>query len=85
MGPDLSAASPSPGTTNTNRVIWVTGEFFGVQRARDMLYQCSLNKVLSPLSHPLSQIVTFYSEQVCYLKGYSDLAAQVGLDGHGPR
>jgi len=23
-----------------------------------MLYQCSLNKVLSPLSHPLSQIVT---------------------------
>lgn len=58
MGPDLSAASPSPGTTRTNRVIWITGEFFGVQRARDMLYQCSLNKVLSPLSHPLSQIVT---------------------------
>ena len=29
-------------STNT---IWITGEFFGVQRARDMLYQVSLNKV----------------------------------------
>lgn len=25
--------------------IWITGEFFGVQRARDMLYQCSAMKV----------------------------------------
>ncbi|EDR15449.1 uncharacterized protein LACBIDRAFT_141174, partial [Laccaria bicolor S238N-H82] len=50
MGPDLSAASPSPGTTRTNRVIWITGEFFGVQRARDMLYQCSLNKSKSVIS-----------------------------------
>lgn len=28
-----------------NNMIWITGEFFGVQRARDMLYQVSLNKV----------------------------------------
>ncbi|EKM83401.1 hypothetical protein AGABI1DRAFT_65960 [Agaricus bisporus var. burnettii JB137-S8] len=27
-----------------NNMIWITGEFFGVQRARDMLYQVSLNK-----------------------------------------
>lgn len=25
--------------------IWITGEFFGVQRARDMLFQMHLNKV----------------------------------------
>jgi hypothetical protein len=34
----------SPGGRN-NHIIWITGEFFGVQRARDMLYQVSLNKV----------------------------------------
>jgi hypothetical protein len=26
-------------------IIWITGEFFGVQRARDMLFQLSANKV----------------------------------------
>lgn len=43
MGPDLTATS-STGARNSN-VIWITGEFFGVQRARDMLFQVSVNKV----------------------------------------
>lgn len=51
MGPDIatSAAPAPPGTSRNSNVIWITGEFFGVQRARDMLYQVSVNKVhLSP-------------------------------------
>jgi hypothetical protein len=30
---------------NALNSIWITGEFFGVQRARDMLYQLSMHKV----------------------------------------
>ena len=40
VGPDLSNLPGPPRTA-----IWITGEFFGVQRARDMLYQLSVNKV----------------------------------------
>lgn len=43
MGPDLNN-NPANGARNNN-VIWITGEFFGVQRARDMLVQVSINKV----------------------------------------
>ncbi|KAI0768502.1 cytoplasmic protein [Trametes elegans] len=49
IGLDFSQ-SPSNGspTSVTNKsslnTIWITGEFFGVQRARDMLFQMSLNK-----------------------------------------
>ncbi|KAI0651635.1 cytoplasmic protein [Trametes meyenii] len=49
LGPDFgqSPANGSPtgqlNKTNMNTV-WITGEFFGVQRARDMLFQMSLNK-----------------------------------------
>lgn len=35
---------------NSKDVIWITGEFFGVQRARDMLYKLSLQKVRRFLS-----------------------------------
>ena len=43
-----STGTGTPGpSTNT---IWITGEFFGVQRARDMLYQVSLNKVYNILN-----------------------------------
>ncbi|KAF9243803.1 cytoplasmic protein [Melanogaster broomeanus] len=35
---------------HNSNVIWITGEFFGVQRARDMLYQLSLNKSKSVIS-----------------------------------
>lgn len=50
VGPDVpqSAAAPpaigAPPRQNAN-VIWITGEFFGVQRARDMLYQVAGQKV----------------------------------------
>ncbi|KAJ3508062.1 hypothetical protein NLJ89_g5961 [Agrocybe chaxingu] len=49
MGPDLNATNSSAGARNSN-VIWITGEFFGVQRARDMLYQVSVNKSKSVIS-----------------------------------
>ncbi|KAF8898349.1 cytoplasmic protein [Infundibulicybe gibba] len=52
MGPDLTNSpnlSPSGSARNTN-VIWITGEFFGVQRARDMLFQVSVNKSKSVIS-----------------------------------
>lgn len=42
LGPDLS---PSNLADSLSKAIWITGEFFGVQRARDMLYQVSTTKV----------------------------------------
>jgi KH domain len=45
MGPDLNSAVGGSQTSRISNVIWITGEFFGVQRARDMLYSVSLNKV----------------------------------------
>ncbi|KIM48441.1 hypothetical protein M413DRAFT_22936 [Hebeloma cylindrosporum] len=48
MGPDTTTTS-STGARNSN-VIWITGEFFGVQRARDMLFQVSVNKTKSVIS-----------------------------------
>lgn len=45
VGPDLSNAPGPP-----RSVIWITGEFFGVQRARDMLFQLSVNKSKSVMS-----------------------------------
>ena len=48
LGNDLtqSPSNNSPTTTQANmNTIFITGEFFGVQRARDMLYQMSLSKV----------------------------------------
>ncbi|KAF8971577.1 cytoplasmic protein [Flammula alnicola] len=48
MGPDFNNTS-STGARNSN-IIWITGEFFGVQRARDMLVQVSINKSKSVIS-----------------------------------
>lgn len=53
VGPEfgqVSGTNPAgaPNKLNPN-VIWITGEFFGVQRARDMLFQVSMSKVLSLL------------------------------------
>ena len=50
IGPDMNQSpangSPSSQATKSNmNTIWITGEFFGVQRARDMLYQMSMTKV----------------------------------------
>ncbi|TFY75107.1 hypothetical protein EWM64_g8904, partial [Hericium alpestre] len=49
VGPDVGnmpAGPPSAGGTprQNKNAIWITGEFFGVQRARDMLLQVSLTK-----------------------------------------
>ncbi|KAI0359181.1 cytoplasmic protein [Trametes cingulata] len=48
LGPDFnqspSNASPTGQNKSSMNTIWITGEFFGVQRARDMLFQMSLNK-----------------------------------------
>lgn len=58
VGPDISnsiTTSSSNGTPlrQDHNAIWITGEFFGVQRARDMLFQVSVNKVLLFLqAHP---------------------------------
>lgn len=49
VGPEVGNAPPAGGRHPSN-VIWITGEFFGVQRARDMLYSVSVNKVGSPRS-----------------------------------
>lgn len=55
LGSDITnaaAVNSPPGTPprNAGNTIWITGEFFGVQRARDMLYQVSINKVILSLA-----------------------------------
>lgn len=49
VGPD-PATSGGANLGNTKNMIWITGEFFGVQRARDMLYQVSLTKAKNIMS-----------------------------------
>ncbi|KAI0085625.1 cytoplasmic protein [Irpex rosettiformis] len=48
IGPEFgqpSTASPAAPSNKLNpNVIWITGEFFGVQRARDMIFQVSMGK-----------------------------------------
>ncbi|KAJ7900099.1 cytoplasmic protein [Mycena olivaceomarginata] len=39
LGADHSAADSTGPNARNGNVIWITGEFFGVQRARDMLFQ----------------------------------------------
>ncbi|KAE9410816.1 hypothetical protein BT96DRAFT_912263 [Gymnopus androsaceus JB14] len=47
LGPELS---PPNLADNMSKTIWITGEFFGVQRARDMLYQFSTTKAKAIIS-----------------------------------
>lgn len=56
LGPDANATGPSAAIRNSH-IIWITGEFFGVQRARDMLYQVSLNKVCLQIT--MSYLILF--------------------------
>ncbi len=55
LGVDFSQSPSNSSPTGPNKAnmntIWITGEFFGVQRARDMLYQMSLSKVCTTLAH----------------------------------
>ncbi|TDL28741.1 hypothetical protein BD410DRAFT_712143 [Rickenella mellea] len=55
VGPEVGpvGAAPPPSTASarqSNNVIWITGEFFGVQRARDMLFQYSIQKANAVIS-----------------------------------
>lgn len=50
VGPDISNVAPPNSPLRNTGVIWITGEFFGVQRARDMLFQVSVNKSKSVIS-----------------------------------
>ncbi|KZW02016.1 hypothetical protein EXIGLDRAFT_637795 [Exidia glandulosa HHB12029] len=60
MGPKLGpmAAPSAPGTPQKQdaNVIWITGEFYGVQRARDMLYQVSAHKAKTKISADATMI-----------------------------
>ncbi|KIY45344.1 hypothetical protein FISHEDRAFT_49267 [Fistulina hepatica ATCC 64428] len=47
VGPDPAPATEAVKTSGT---VWITGEFFNVQRARDMLYQLSSSKAKSIIS-----------------------------------
>ncbi|KAF7320226.1 KH domain protein [Mycena kentingensis (nom. inval.)] len=49
VGPE-HPGSESPVASRSSNIIWITGEFFGVQRARDMLFQVSVNKSKSVIS-----------------------------------
>ncbi|KAF8350277.1 cytoplasmic protein [Amanita rubescens] len=49
MGPEVSSSITSAGA-NSRNTIWITGEFFGVQRARDMLFSVSVNKSKTVMS-----------------------------------
>ncbi|KZS96150.1 cytoplasmic protein [Sistotremastrum niveocremeum HHB9708] len=52
-GPTPLAAPAVPGVVpprQNNNVLWITGDFFGVQRARDMLFQISIHKSKSVIS-----------------------------------
>ncbi|KIY63680.1 hypothetical protein CYLTODRAFT_457903 [Cylindrobasidium torrendii FP15055 ss-10] len=50
VGADLSLAPGTSGTSRSSSAVWITGEFFGVQRARDMLFQVSANKSKAVIS-----------------------------------
>lgn len=71
LGPDTNATTPST-TTRNSHIIWITGEFFGVQRARDMLFQVSINKVC--LTFTSSCLISKHTtlEQNRHLKRHSN-------------
>ncbi|KAH6917634.1 cytoplasmic protein [Coprinopsis sp. MPI-PUGE-AT-0042] len=70
VGPDPTAAGGA-NLGNTRNIFWITGEFFGVQRARDMLYNVSLQKAKSIMSRDtailprkLDWMVTDHAEEL---------------------
>ena len=86
VGPDVGN-SPSSGNAgrHPSNVIWITGEFFGVQRARDMLYSVSVNKVNRVPLHRVPSNNLLLAEQARHISGHCNPSAQVGLDGHRSR
>jgi hypothetical protein len=80
VGPDvLAKASPQVASSVSPNVIWITGEFFGVQRARDMLYSVSVTKVsiASYREHRLaaSPLTDILSVKNYHFARYGNLAA----------
>lgn len=67
VGPEVGQSQPPIGTprrnNNSNNTIWITGEFFGVQRARDMLSKLSAQKVRCISSAVSLSLLTYKSEQ----------------------
>lgn len=78
MGPELNAVVSNSQSfrNNNNNVIWITGEFFGVQRARDMLYQVSVNKVGCRLCIRITLLTYYNAEQVRHLKRHRNFASK---------
>ncbi|EIW86517.1 cytoplasmic protein [Coniophora puteana RWD-64-598 SS2] len=50
VGPDVATATATSPVRQNPNVIWITGEFFGVQRARDMLCSFAASKSKSVIS-----------------------------------
>lgn len=51
---DVLSSSPSPSIASRQNTIYIAGEYFGVQRARDMLFQVSLHKSKSIISRDVA-------------------------------
>jgi hypothetical protein len=47
--PGLAVHNGEQGSMGKANQIWITGEFFGVQRARDMLLNIAMQKVSFPI------------------------------------
>lgn len=79
LGLNAHMVPPANGGKSHSDIIWITGEFFGVQRARDMLVQVSALKVrafmpaILPFTHVLSGKGTHFS-------GYRNPPSQARLD-----
>ena len=81
VGPD-PAASGGANLGNTKNMIWITGEFFGVQRARDMLYQVSLTKVCLFIVVWARGTQQFSIGKEHHVPGYRYSSQKARLDGH---
>lgn len=88
IGPDFGQqANSSPAAPNklNPNIIWITGEFFGVQRARDMLFQVSMGKVRPSMSIHKSALTEFGAEQANHVQRLRDPPQEIGLDGYRAR
>jgi KH domain len=80
VGPDPAAAGGA-NLGNTRNIFWITGEFFGVQRARDMLYNVSLQKVGLPITSDLRTLTRMTGKEH-HVKGHRYPTPKARLDGH---
>jgi hypothetical protein len=66
VGPD--SVNVAVNGARHNNVIWITGEFFGVQRARDMLAQMSIDKVCRFISFEVPFNLAFFRAVLSFLE-----------------